>query len=148
MPDREQLIQALAQLDPATLEDVINAAYRQRNDLEAGAQARPDHQATPEQFARWLARRHLSSDAALERVVYLPAGAPQNEIRLLEINRLLNPPDYDSIEPLDFTPEMDLPYRVFVADITGDQWVRVQQDPDALLPRGWRLDDFQVIVRG
>jgi hypothetical protein len=149
MPDREDLIQALAQLDPATLEEVVNTAYRQRNDsAEAAAQARPGPHATPEQFARWLAQLHLSSDAAIERVVYLPAGAPDNEIRLLEVNRFLNLSDTEAIEPLDFSPETDVPYRVFVADITSDQWERVQREPDAMLPPGWRLDDKQVIVRG
>jgi hypothetical protein len=148
MPDREELIQALAQLDPATLEEVVNTAYRQRNNIEAAAQAIPNNQTTPEQFAQWLAQRHLSTDAAIERVVYLPTGAPENEIRLLEVNRFLNSPDTESIEPLDFTPEMDLPYRVFVADITSDQWDRVQREPNDFLPPGWRLDDKQLIVRG
>src|SRR4051794_8005990 len=94
MPDREELIQALAQLDPATLEEVVTTAYRRRSDpAEAAVQQKPDPQATPQQFAEWLAHRHLSSDAAIERVVYLPAGAPHNEIRLLEVNRFLNLPD-------------------------------------------------------
>jgi hypothetical protein len=148
MPDHDELIQALAQLDPAALEEVVNTAYRQRGNTEAAAQGSPNNQPTPEQFAQWLAQRHLSTDAAIERVVYLPAGAPENEIRLLEINRFLNPSDTESIEPLDFTPEMELPYRVFVADITSDQWDRVQREPDDLLPSGWRLDDKQLIVRG
>jgi hypothetical protein len=148
MPDREELIQALTQLDPAALEDVVSTAYRRRYDTEVATQVEPDHQATPEQFARWLAQRHLSTDAALERVVYLPTGAPENEIRLLEINRFLNTPDIQVIEPLDFTPETDLPYRVFVADITSDQWDLVQREPNSVLPPGWRLEDNRVIGRG
>lgn len=148
MPDREQLIQALIQLDPASLEEVVNAAYRQRTDSEAGAAMRPAPDATAAQFAHWLARRHLSTDAAIERVIYLPTGAPENEIRLLEVNRFLNQSDPQAIEPLDFTPEMDLPYRVFVADITGDQWDLVKRDGDPVLPPGWRFQDNQMIVRG
>lgn len=149
MPDREELIQALTRLDPATLEDVVNTAYRRRNETEAVAQTRPDRAATAEQFATWLAQRHLSTDAAIDRVIYLPVGAPHNEIRLLEVNRFLNLPDDDrAVEPLDFTPEMDLPYRVFVADITADQWDCVQREPGALLPAGWRLDEKREIVRG
>src|SRR5438045_1879521 len=102
MPDREELIQALTQLDPATLEEVVNTAYRRRyGSAETEAQAKLDPHATPEQFAQWLARRHLASDAAIELVVYLPAGAPDNEIRLLEVNRLLNLSDTEAIEPLD-----------------------------------------------
>lgn len=148
MPDREELIQALTRLDPAALEEVVTTAYRRRNDTEPGDPARPDCHATPDQFADWLARRHLATDAAIERVVYLPTGAPENEIRLLEVNRFLNQADTQPIEPLDFTPEMDLPYRVFVADITSDQWDRVQREGDAVLPPGWRFRDNQIIVRG
>ncbi len=148
MLDREELIQALTRLDPAALEEVVTTAYRRRNDTEPGDLARPDRHATPDQFAHWLARRHLSTDAALEQVVYLPTGAPENEIRLLEVNRFLNQADTQPIEPLDFTPEMDPPYRVFVADITSDQWDRVQQEGDSILPPGWRFRDNQVIVRG
>jgi len=129
-------------------EDVVTSAFRQRHDSDEGdAQTRPDPQATPEQFARWLAERHLSSDVAIDKVVYLPTGAPANEIRMLEVNRFLNPPETDVIEPLDFTPEMDLPYRVFVADMTSDQWERVQREPHAALPPGWRLDGYQIIGR-
>lgn len=148
MLDREELIQALTRLDPAALEEVVTTAYRRRNDTEPGDLVRPDRHATPDQFAHWLARRHLSTDAALEQVVYLPTGAPENEIRLLEVNRFLNQADTQPIEPLDFTPEMDPPYRVFVADITSDQWDRVQQEGDSILPPGWRFRDNQVIVRG
>jgi hypothetical protein len=147
MPNRDELIQTLAQLDPATLEDVITSAYRQRHkDEGAASQFPPDSQATPQQFAHWLAKRHLSSDGAIERVIYLPAGSLSNEIRLLEVNRFLNPPDPDVVEPLDFTPD-DLPFKVFVADVTTDQWERIKQSPE-LLPTGWDLKDNQIITRG
>jgi hypothetical protein len=148
MTNRDDLIQTLARLDPATFENVIASAYRQRHGLAGGApQNRPDSQATPRQFAEWLARRHMSSDMAIERVIYLPAGAEDDEIRLLEVNRLLNPPDPDVIEPLDFSPD-DLPFRVFVADVTADQWERIKEAPDAVLPPGWRLDGNLIFARG
>ena len=147
MPNRDELIQTLAQLDPATLEDVITSAYRQRDkDGGVASESPPDPQATPQQFAHWLAKRHLSSDGAIERVIYLPAGSLSNEIRLLEVNRFLNPPDPDVVEPLDFSPD-DLPFKVFVADVTTDQWERIKQSPE-LLPAGWDLKDNQIITRG
>jgi hypothetical protein len=148
MPDRDELIHALVQLDPATLEEVVNTAYRQRSDIEAAGQARLNNQSTPEQFAQWLAHRHLSTDAAIERVVYLPTGAPENEIRLLEVNRFLNSPETESIEPLDFTPEMDLPYRVFVADITSNQWEQIKKNPKDILPPAWELGNNKIFSRG
>lgn len=147
MSNREELIRTLAQLDPATLEDVITSAYRQRHDAEKATSESPPDPSTPQQFAHWLAKRHLSSDGAIERVVYLPKDSG-NEIRLLEVNRLLNPPDPDVVEPLDFTPDADLPFKVFVADVTTDQWERIKQAPEAMLPAGWRLEGNQVITRG
>ena len=38
MPNPEELIQALAELDPATLENVINTAYNRRRDPRSGRQ--------------------------------------------------------------------------------------------------------------
>jgi len=149
MPDRDELIQTLAQLDAATLEDVITSAYRQRQVAEGDASpAPPGPHAKPQQFAHWLAKRHLSSDGAIERVVYLPTDSPGDEIRLLEVNRFLNPPDPDAVEPLDFTPDIDLPFRVFVADVTTDQWERIKQAPESILPAGWKMEGNQIITRG
>ena len=143
MPNRAELIQALVELEPSVLEDVVNSAYRQRS---LNPPSEPASEASPEQFAQWLARRHLSTDAALDRVVYLPSGAPRNEIRLLEVNRLTNDSEAQAIEPLDFTPE-DSPYRVFVADISSDTWERIKQSPKALLPPKWRLKDNKIFTR-
>lgn len=149
MLGRDELIRALVELDPKTLEEVINSAYRSRSESTAEvALADHDPHATIDQFARWIAQRHLDSDTAIDRVVYLPAGAPENEIRLLEVNRFLSDEvNTDIIEPLDFTPEMDLPYRVFVADITSDQWDRILANPNSTLPPGWQSPNYQMILR-
>jgi hypothetical protein len=150
MPTREEIIEALGQLDQATFDDVINTAFQHRRDPDnCPTQNRPDPQAGPEQFARWLAQRHMSSDAAIERVVYLPSGAPNNQVRLLEVNRFLHPTEDEAIEPLDFTPDnLDLPFKVFVADVTRGQWERIKQEPMATLPAGWRLEGNQIYSRG
>ncbi len=148
MPEREDLIVALAQLDPVAFEDVVNSAYRRRQDSEGSTpEAVPGPEATTQQFAHWIAKRHLSSDAAIEKVVYLPTGSPVDEIRLLEVNRLLNPPEPDAVEPLDFSPDSDPPFRVYVADITADQWERIKQSPESLLPKGWDVRGSQIIGR-
>ena len=146
MSDHEELIQALAQLDPATLEVVVNTAYRQRYKTLAVAQPEPSPQATRDEYANWLAHRHLSSDAALDLVVYLPAGV-EDEIHLLEVNRLLNISDSDVIEPLDFSPDTDLRFKIFVADVTTDQWERIKGPSDSILPSGWNLTDHKIFRR-
>lgn len=149
MSSRDEIVQALVQLEPGAFEDVITAAYRRRLGTEAvGPGVSLGRDATPEQFAHWIGRRHLESDWALERVIYMPTGAPRDEVRLLEVNRLLNPSDPDVVEPLDFTPSTELPYRLFVADVTTDQWERIRQSPESALPAGWKLEAHQTITRG
>jgi hypothetical protein len=147
MTNHEELVEALTRLDVATLEQVVTTAYRRRADLEQPTSDPPAPGATPEEYAGWLARRHLATDGAIEQVVYLPTGAPKDEIRLLEVNRFLDPTDRDAIEPLDFTPETGLPYRVFVADVTTDQWGRLKQGRGPALPAGWDLADNEVFGR-
>jgi len=150
MPTRDDLIQALTQLDAATFEDVLDTALRQRTAAsDSIALARPDRQAAPESYAQWLAERHLATDVAIQRVVYLPKGAPQGEIRLLEINRFLSPSENNTIEPVDFSPDSDgPPYKVFIADVTSDEWERIQRDPCANLPQGWQLEGYRIFARG
>ena len=148
MASREDLIATLAGLDPATFEEVVSSAYRKRYERDDPVPPSPPSRgATSEEFARWLAARHLSSDPAIEKVVYLPAGAPADEIRLLEVNRFLNAPEPDSVEPLDFTPDTDSPFKVFVADVTGDQWERIQGSPEAMLPARWALEGNLIFGR-
>jgi hypothetical protein len=149
MQTRDDIIQALARLDAATFEDVLDTALRQRSALDSSAPAQPDHQAGPEAYARWLAQRHLATDVAIQRVVYLPNGSPNDEIRLLEINRFQSPAENNIIEPVDFSPDIDRPpYKVFVADVTSDEWERIQRDPSTTLPQGWLLEGYRVCTRG
>ena len=91
----------------------------------------------------------MASDLALDKIVYLPDGAPPGEIRLLEINRLLNVPDPEIIEPLDFGPDIDgISFNVSVADITFEQWRRLEAGRGAALPEGWSLKDSITYDRG
>ena len=60
-----------------------------------------------------------------------------------------SPPDNDVIEPLDFTPDIaEVPFRVFVADVTRDQWERIQRDPKLLAHLGWQTEGNQIYTRG
>ncbi len=98
-------------------------------------------------FAEWLARQHLRFDARLTQVVHLPAGAPEDEVRLLEVNTGLYPAPGNPIVPVETTPAVtDLPFHVWVADVTPDEWNQIQSNP-ALLPTGWSLEGRQTIRR-
>ena len=98
-------------------------------------------------FAEWLARQHLGFDSRLTEVVYLPAGAPEDQVRLLEVNTGLFPDPEEPIVPIEMSPAVsDLPFRVSVVDVTPDEWKRIQSNP-GLLPAGWGLEGRHTIRR-
>ena len=98
-------------------------------------------------FADWLARQHLRFDSRLTQVVYLPAGASDNEVRLLEVNTGLFPEPGNPIVAIETTPALtDLPFGVWVADITPDEWQQIQTNP-GLLPAGWSLEGHRITRR-
>ena len=98
-------------------------------------------------FAEWLARQHLRFDKRLTEIEYLPVGAPENEVRLLEVNAGLFPDPGNPITPIETTPALtDYPFHVRVADITPDEWVQIQANP-GLLPTGWSLEGKRTFKR-
>lgn len=98
-------------------------------------------------FAEWLARQHLRFDSRLTQAVYLPAGAPEDEVRLLEVNTGLFVQPGDPIVSFQSTPSnSDMPFRTWIADVTPDEWQRICKNP-ALLPEGWSLDGNRIIRR-
>jgi hypothetical protein len=98
-------------------------------------------------FAEWLARQHLEFDSRLTEIVYLPAGTPEDQVRLLEVNTGLYVEPGDPIVPVEMTPAInELPFRVSVADVSPDEWKQIQNNP-GLLPAGWSLERRQTIRR-
>ena len=98
-------------------------------------------------FANRLAGEHLEFDKRLSLIVYLPSGAPEDEVRLLEVNAGLYPEPGNPIVPVETTPAInDMPFRISVADVTPDEWQQIQTNP-GLLPPGWSLEGSQTIRR-
>jgi len=94
-----------------------------------------------EEMVRWYATRHLNTDPGIRTVYYLPVGAPEREIRFLEINDLIVVRELDPLEPLDFGVDVDgaEPHALLVVDVTPDQWERIRRG-ELSLPGGWSLD--------
>lgn len=114
-----------------------------------GPEIPPMSEATKERsaFAEWLARQHLRFDSRLTQVIHLPAGAPDDEVRLVEVNTGLYPEPGSPIISVETTPAIsNLPFRVSVADVTPEEWNRIQTDPQ-LLPTGWGLEGNQITKR-
>ncbi|HEY4308692.1 MAG TPA: hypothetical protein VGN12_04485 [Pirellulales bacterium] len=93
--------------------------------------------------AEWLAKRHFIADSGIREVWYLPGGSPPQEIRLLELNDRVTGDDV-AVEPIDFGLDIQgCEFRLFVADVTGDQLLRISRDSSGL-PRGWSLDGTKI----
>jgi hypothetical protein len=98
-------------------------------------------------FAQWLGHQHLQFDKRLTAVVYLPAGAPPDHVRLLEVNTGLYPQPGTPLNPTESTPAVsDLPFHVWVLDVTPEEWTQIQETP-GMLPAGWSLEGKVTIKR-
>ena len=95
-----------------------------------------------EEIAGAYARRHLNTDPGIRTVYYLPAGAPEREIRFLEVNELMAVRENDPLEPIDFGVDIggDDSHTLLVLDVTPAQWERIRRG-ELPLPYGWSLDE-------
>lgn len=92
-------------------------------------------------IARWYAKEHLKTDPGVRSIYYLPANAPDREIRLVEVNELIAERDGGDLEPIDFGADVgtETEHRLLVLDVTPAQWERVQEST-LPLPEGWTLE--------
>ena len=98
-----------------------------------------------DEFAHWIGRSHFAIDKGISQILYLPTGAPPEEVRLLEVNELVHIPENAPVEGLDFMPDIaGIDYRLFVADVTPRQFQAIQEGALAL-PAGWSLERSQLI---
>ncbi len=97
-------------------------------------------------MARSYANRHLKTDPGTLVVYYLPKGAPQREIRLLEVNNLIVARDAAPLEALDLGVDIDGKLTLLVLDVTPAQWERIRKK-ELRLPKGWSMDDAVEIRR-
>jgi hypothetical protein len=145
MPDINELVPTLVNLPRHQYADLIrrvDAERRQAAEREA-AQHRPRNGMSKEEFVDWIVKEHFAADKGIVKIVYLPADAPAEEVRLLEVNSLASLPENGPVEAVDFMPDVEgVPFTLFVADVTPRQFeaiVNRQLD----LPRGWRLENYR-----
>lgn len=93
-------------------------------------------------WARCYAQNHLDVDLGTLTILYLPDGAPEREIRLIEINELMVAREADPVAPLDFGVGMseENPHRLVIVDVTPEQWRQIEAGTLSL-PAGWSLRD-------
>jgi hypothetical protein len=143
MADTTKLVDELTDLDEAEWVTVMEDARAKRSQKPRKKEPEPKPGISREAFADWVARRHLASDPGLKCVTYLPAGAPPNEVRLVEQNALLTTPQNGHLEPVDFSPGIQgIDFDVFVLDVTPEQWTQIRAK-NLALPQGWSLEGFR-----
>jgi hypothetical protein len=96
-------------------------------------------------MARWYANQHIKTDPGVREIYYLSKGAPDREIRLVEVNDLIPEIDEDPLEPVDFGVDTgsETEHKLFVLDVTPGQWEAVREK-DLKLPEGWTLEEATV----
>lgn len=95
-----------------------------------------------ESLAEWYAKQHLATDPGIRKVIYVPTGAGEREIRFLEINTLIHDDrSNQQLVPIDFGVDMGLEsqHKLLVVDLTDGQWALVQSG-ELKLPSGWSLE--------
>jgi hypothetical protein len=97
-------------------------------------------------LAKWYAQRHMDIDSGVERILYLPTGAPPREIRFLEVNGMIS--ETTPLEPIDFGVDVgsDNAHTLYVLDVTPGQWAAIESK-HMDLPDGWTLIGSQELAR-
>ncbi len=150
MPTINDLVPTLAKLPRHEYADLIRQVDEQRRQaaVNAAQQNPPRRGMSKEDFVAWIARQHFAIDKGITRILYLPAGAPPEEVRLLEVNVLASLPENGPVDAVDFMPDIDgVPFTLFVADVTPRQFEAIM-NRQLPLPSGWQLDGAQEIPVG
>ena len=96
-----------------------------------------------EKVVRYLAQDNFEVEDGLERIIWLRHGAGDT-IRLIEVNR--NGFPMGRVEAFTFAPSGDVPFRVYLADITPGEWQQVLNS-EIPLPPGWSLEESKEFLR-
>lgn len=98
-------------------------------------------------MATHYAKRHKATDRGIAAIYYLPTGAPDNEIRLVEVNQAVQ--SEAAPEPIDFGvgSGTNEEHRLVVLDVTPAQWKEILSEARSL-PPGWSLDGRRELSNG
>lgn len=147
MNEYDRLVEQLTRLEDSEFVSVLERARRNRI-AHRPPPPEPPRVFDRDQLAGWYTAKHLSVEPSISDIIYLPGNAPENEIRLLEVNVLSDLPDDVPVEPIEFRVDQHLPgeHRLFVADISPGQWEKIKVGQLAL-PPGWVLAGYRGVSR-
>ena len=148
MANVSDLVPTLAKLprrDYAELIRQVDEQRRQEAERETH-QHGPLNRMSKKEFVDWIACRHFAIDKGITRIFYFPVDAPEEEVRLLEVNVLASLPENGPVEAVDFMPDIEgVHYTLFVADVTPRQLDAIL-NRQLSLPRGWQMQECQEIL--
>lgn len=137
-----RLVEALDDQQWYEFLDALDEVSRRRRQQRVVSELPPD--LTREGVAQWLAQKHFLSDHSIREIWHLPHNAPANESRFVEVSDFPAPPGTTRLSAVDFGLDVEgCEFRLFVVDVTSEQWKQVQEGVLAL-PKGWTLDGAAV----
>jgi len=99
---------------------------------------------TKAEVIRELVRAHFRVEEGLQRIAVMRTkdGEP---IKLLEVNENTVSTGAGSIEVFSFSPTRDVPYVTEIAEVTPEQYARLEGGA-IRAPVGWTVDDVDHVV--
>ena len=95
------------------------------------------------ELVRQLTRSHFDIEEGVERIIWVKNGNPQ-DVRLIEVNRDAIPAG--DFYPFYFAPSQKFPLPIRIADVTPDEWEKIQRG-EITLPSEWSLQHVKVFER-
>jgi hypothetical protein len=150
MSELEQLTEKLRALPRGQYVELIRQvdAERRKTAERMENSHPPGRGASRDSFVQWIVSHHFAIDKGVVKILHLPSGAPEKEVRLLEVNELAKIPENGTVQAFDFMPDIEgVDFALLVADVTPKQFAAIMEGK-ALLPKGWRLDGYQAFEPG
>lgn len=96
-----------------------------------------------EELVRQLVRSHFDLEEGIERIIWFQNGNAR-EVRLVEVNR--NSITTGNFDAFYFSASTDFPLPLEIADVTPEEWNRIQRG-EWQLPPDWTLEKIKVFER-
>jgi len=122
MSDTQQLAMQASQLDPEEYQVFLDQlAEKRKNQFQSQLSENPED-ISRDTVAKWIAYQHLATDPGITDVWYLPDKSPAQEIRLIEVNRLLRGVEDEEMIPIDFGLDIEgINFKLMVLDVKPGQ---------------------------
>ena len=143
MSDAQQLAMQASQLDPGEYQVFLDQlAEKRKNQFRSQLAENPEDKSR-DSVAKWIAFQHLATDPGITDVWYLPHNAPEEEIRLIEVNHLLRGVEDEETTPIDFGLDIEgINFKLLVLDVKPGQFENLKRRT-LPAPDNWSFENAQ-----